>query len=200
MKLDKLKQDAAKVVSFLKGGPRVMGQLAVREYAASFKRQGWLNERGVFIPWKSRKGEKRNRSGITGRLSFGKGAAEGRGVLIRSGRLRRSIRVGAVVPGESVTVTTDVPYAQIHNKGGLLSGVASVRAHRRRRFEHDEVSAPAARKEKWVKRHVGTSKVKAHTRTMNTRIPRRQFMGDSAGLSRDIKHYLDTNIKRIVFS
>ncbi|GAA4349908.1 hypothetical protein GCM10023185_07000 [Hymenobacter saemangeumensis] len=197
MKLDQLRKDAAKMASFLKGAPRVMGQLAVREYVASFKRQGWLNERGVFIPWKARKKEKRNRSGISGRQSFGKGESEGRAVLVKSGRLRRSIRVATVVPGESVTVATDAPYAQVHNQGGLINSVASVRSHRRRRYETDEVSAPGARKAKYVKQQVGTSTVKAHTRKMNTRIPRRQFMGDSAGLTSDIKHYFDTNIKRI---
>ncbi len=197
MKLDQLKKDAAKVAAFLKGAPRVMGQLAVREYVASFKRQGWLNERGVFIPWKTRKNEKRNRSGISGRQSFGAGVAEGRAILVRSGRLRRSIRVGAVVPGESVTVSTDAPYAQIHNQGGLLNGVASVRSHRRRRYDTDEVSAPGARKAKIKRTLVGTSTVKAHSRKMNTRLPRRQFMGDSAGLTSDIRHYFDTNLKRI---
>lgn len=194
---DQVARDAKRIEQFLKSAVRPVGQLAVREYVGSFKRQGWVNERGVFLPWKPRKGEKRNRSGVSGRRSFARDEAESRAVLVQSGRLRRSIRI-VDATADTVRVGTDVPYAQLHNQGGTLTGSVQVRAHRRRRFESDEVSAPRARKAKTVRVHIGDSQVKAHTRTQNTTIPRRQFMGYSRALNDDVARYLNNGVRSIL--
>ena len=65
-----------------------------------------------------------------------------------SGRLKKSIRRIRVTQN-SVTIGTDVPYAQIHNEGGTIKKTVSVKSHRRK---------------------------------MNTTIPQRQFIGESAQL------------------
>ncbi|MCC3159503.1 phage virion morphogenesis protein [Hymenobacter sp. 15J16-1T3B] len=193
---DQLHQDAARIDRFLKQAVRPLGQLAVREFVGSFKRQGWVNERGVFLPWKPRRGQGRNRSGVSGRLPFASDAPESRAVLVKSGRLRRSIRVTSTTD-TSATIGTDVPYAQLHNQGGTISGSVNVRAHRRRRFESDEVSAPGSSRAKHVRVHIGDSNVKAHTRTVNTTIPQRQFMGFSKALSDDAARYLNNGVRRL---
>jgi len=88
-------------------------------------------------------------------------------LLVRSGRLKRSIR--KLSEGEYfVYVGTDVPYAKIHNEGGTTNKTVTVRGHSRLRKGR-------------------TEKVKTHQRKMNLTVPKRQFLGDSAVLGRRIE-------------
>lgn len=179
--LDQLGRDATAIERFLRGAPRVMGQLAVREFVGSFRRQAFVDEAGVTHAWPARK----------------KADKKGRAILVKSGRLRRSIRVVSQ-DSDSVTIGTDVPYAQLHNEGGVLHATQNIRAHRRRRYQTDEVSAPSARKAKYVRTHIGTSEVRAHTRTLNTTMPQRQFMGASKALTDDVRAYLGQGVANIM--
>ena len=75
-----------------------MGVMAKNHFTANFRKQGFEDE--TVIPWQPRK--KRERAG--------------RGILIKSGRLRRSISFRK--KGKwSVVIGTDVPYAKVHNEG-----------------------------------------------------------------------------------
>lgn len=67
------------------------------EFDKNFERQGFFSEK-----WKRR-------------VSPG---GEGRGILVRSGELRRSIRTR--VDDSSITFSSDLPYAAIHNEGGEI--------------------------------------------------------------------------------
>jgi hypothetical protein len=89
---------------------------------------------------------------------------KGRAILVDTGTGRRSIRVGTVTP-TTVAITTDTDYMGAHNDGGVIKVKANVRQHRRR-----------TRK--------GHATVKAHTRQMNTRVTKRQFIGPSEELNR----------------
>jgi len=86
---------------------------------------------------------------------------QSRAILTKTGRLRRSIRDR--VAGQKVTIYTDVPYAQVHNEGLAVQAVQTVKTHKRRAHR---------RKGKKVKE----TTVQAHTRTINTQMPQRQFM------------------------
>lgn len=176
-----LEKDAAKIDRFLRGAPRVMGQLAVREFVGSFRRQAFIDGAGVTKAWPKRK----------------KADKKGRSILVKSGRLRRSIRVVSQ-ESDSVTVGTDVPYAQLHNEGGILKATQSIRAHRRRRYDTDEVSAPGARKAKYVRTHIGTSDVKAHSRQLSTTMPQRQFMGANRPLNDEVLNYLKHGVDNVM--
>ncbi len=158
--------------------PRQVGRLALATFDENFANGGFTDK--IFIRWKPRKGDTENR----GRQLGDGGRQSGRAILIKSGRLRRSLRIASASAGQVrlVAGNQDVPYAGIHNEGGTITGTASVSAHSRRLFESDEVSKPGAKKAKYVKIHTGTVQVKAHTRKMNTHIPRRQFMGNSQKL------------------
>lgn len=104
---------------------------------------------------------------------------ESRGSLMaKTGRLKRSVRK-LKTTRNSVTIGTDVPYAQIHNEGGHIRSVVEVQAHSRVRKGRAE-------------------RVKAHTRQMNIRMPKRQFIGESAILLRRIERMLDKQIKEIL--
>ncbi|WP_370408967.1 phage virion morphogenesis protein [Tenacibaculum dicentrarchi] len=89
-----------------------------------------------------------------------------------SGRLKKSIR--KISEGKYyVLIGTDVPYAQIHNEGGTIKATARVRAHSRTRKGRNQ-----------------PIKVKAHTRQMNTKIPKRQFLGESAVLALRLENHM----------
>lgn len=118
----------------------------------------------------------RNREAWTPRKRPARGS-----ILVRSGRLKRSIR--KVSQGNYyVYIGTDVPYAKIHNEGGRIDRTVSVKAFTRRG------------------RQRGTQNVRAHSRRMNIGMPKRQFLGESALLNRRIERFmsreLDNEISR----
>jgi len=78
-----------------------MGILAKNHFIESFSNQGFTDE--SLERWQPRKRTERSRMG-------------NRAILVKSGRLRRSIRskrFGFL----SVKILTDVPYASVHNNG-----------------------------------------------------------------------------------
>jgi len=78
-----------------------MGVLAANHFTTSFRNQGFTDE--SLQSWQPRKRTERSRMG-------------NRAILVKSGRLRRSIRskrFGFL----SVKILTDVPYASVHNNG-----------------------------------------------------------------------------------
>ena len=112
------------------------GVMAVNHFTKSFRDGGFTDE--SLETWKPRKRAERGKS---------------RAVLVKSGRLRRSLRsrrFGVL----SVKIMTDVPYARVHNNGE--------RSGRGRGFK----------------------------------MPKRQFIGYSGKLNRQIIAFLDKNIKK----
>jgi len=110
-------------------------------------------------------------------------------MMLRSSMLMNSIRP-ATVQADRVVISagnSKVPYARIHNTGETVNTTAKVREHTRNRYSKEEVSRPGARKEKWVKKKLGNSSVKAHDRKVNFTMPKRQYMGYSKELNSRIK-------------
>ena len=91
-------------------------------------------------------------------------------LLIVSGALRDSIK--AVVKGNGVAFTSNVPYAVAHNEG--LSGSMSIKAHSRRR--NDKVHS-----------------VRAHRRRI--KLPERRFIGDGPHTQKIIRNVIEDNLK-----
>ena len=78
-----------------------MGVLAANHFTTSFRNQGFTDE--SLQAWQPRKRTERSRMG-------------NRAILVKSGRLRSSIRTkrfGLL----AVKILTDVPYASVHNNG-----------------------------------------------------------------------------------
>lgn len=94
-------------------------------------------------------------------------------LMIVSARLRRGNR--GRVRGQGVEFVNSMPYAAIHNEGGLYR--ESVRQHKRRN-----------------KKTGKTHEVSAHTRTMI--MPRRRFVGDSPEVRTLIGEVITNNAKR----
>jgi len=100
----------------------------------------------------------------------------GRGVLIKSGRLFRSIRI-LKKSGSRRVVGSTVPYAKVHNEGLRVQGTARVRSHTRR------------------PRRRASHTVRAHTRSVNFKMPKRPFLTDSkrfrTGAKREVVRLLN---------
>jgi phage gpG-like protein len=87
---------------------KIIGNEAQNHFTKSFRDQGFTNS--TIEPWKARKGE------FTGGISRTRSRNRGRAILIKTGRLRRSLR--KVGKGKyAVSIVSDVPYAKVHNNG-----------------------------------------------------------------------------------
>lgn len=92
---------------------------------------------------------------------WGKPDDEGRALLIKTGRLRRSIRVSQIIQ-DRVIITAggaDTPYARAHNEGFKGTITQNIR--------------PFIRRGKKLQSHP----VRGFTRTFYQNIPKRQFIG-----------------------
>lgn len=106
--------------------PRIIGEDARSFFLDNYRKGGF--EDTNFVPWVKRKVKRRYLTNpdnlkVAGEGKFSKltlSAAgkndKGRALLVRSGRLRRSIQIMSSGPGY-VVIGTDVPYASFHNDG-----------------------------------------------------------------------------------
>ncbi len=158
----------------LQYAPGMLGNIAVNFFLDRFKYQNWLGS--STDPWRQRKA-----SG---------GRNKGRAILVQSGRLRRSIRITRIT-GLVTYIGTDVPYARAHNQG--FRGTVAVKAFTRNKYTKHKIGTGKLTKKgkermKTVQRIGGATQVKAHSRNMN--LPRRQFMGYSPVLEKQLQRKL----------
>jgi phage gpG-like protein len=163
--LEKIKIDIQNAIKHII--PAKIKQIGLEHFDNSFARQGF--EGGVYLPWQKLKQTKKNK---------------GKAILIKSGRLRRSIK-GKITPGK-VIFSTDVPYAKIHNEGGTIQRNAMSRLYIQNRTKRGKNKGRFKR---------GTTSGRGYTTGAYTiKIPKRQFMGASSKLNRDIKEMIQTEI------
>jgi phage gpG-like protein len=166
---------------FIKNLPNDVSHIAEKQFKQFFVRQGYVNANGIFIPWKKRSTKKGKRD-------------SGRGILIKSGRLKRSIRAAAL-PGIA-RVVTDVPYAKAHNEG--VTETVSVKAHQRNRYKKVKTkikTKSGKERNRTDKQKTGSGTVKSHSRKMN--LPARPFMVHNAALDRMVGKIIDDAITKI---
>lgn len=165
--------------------PRRAGALAVNFSTQRFRSQSWVDH--TTDPWPKRK-----------RSSWGKKQERpGRAILVKTGKLRRSIRVISVSPVR-VVIGTDVPYARAHNDGFRGKVKQNVKAHSRTRFGMAQSSVIGTRKGTTRRVRMMDVKVKAHTRTIRQNLPRRRFIGTSAVLDKQLERMITVEIMRAV--
>lgn len=183
IKMEQLRVEFKKLFNQL---PSIAGTKAVGFFKDNFRRQGWVNN-AKLERWQKRKpGTRRNNR---------------RALLIDTGRLRRSIHITAK-GADFVQVGTDVPYAQIHNEGGTINATQKVRAHQRRvtvsrrvRSTNIETRKTRSRKQRL---HIGDAQVKAHTRHINTKIPKRHFLGESPDVIKSVEREIFKKMDAII--
>ena len=98
--------------------------------------------------------------------------------MVDSALLKNSVRV-IKTTRNSVTIGTDKPYAQIHNEGGTVKQNITIKAHSR-------------------KQKGRTENVKEYKRKREFKIPKRQFIGESAILMRRIERFVQREITAIL--
>jgi phage gpG-like protein len=145
-----------------KNMPAKAANEAVNFSKERFVQQNWVDN--TTQPWRKRKREKRGDAG--------------RAILVKKGRLKRSIRRIRTGPNYAV-IGTDVPYAPAHNFGIKIRQQVTVRQHKRKRNRKVE-------------------EVKSFTRQMNVTLPRRQFMGNSTVQTKRIERQMTADILRAI--
>jgi phage gpG-like protein len=116
--------------------------------------------------------------------------------LISSGRLKRSIRKIHVSP-DYISIGTDVPYAKIHNEGGEISGVETVKSHNRRAHKRRAHTRKGKRiKKQTVKAHG----VKSYGRKYFRKFKKRQFIGKSQELESRAVNLINTELDNAIRS
>lgn len=148
--------------------PRRAATVAVNFSKERFRAGNWVDH--TTEPWKPRK-----------ETTWKKPERKGRAILVKSGRLRRSIRIESVT-AERAVLATDVPYARAHNEGFKGSVEQEVKQHERRK--------PRSRTERVT--------VKSHKRTIKQNIPKRQFIGTSAVLERQLQRMINAELMRTI--
>lgn len=174
--LDNIKKLADRFEQLEKELPRKAGAWAVQQFKRSFKREGWIENRTV-DKWPERKSN-------PGRERRGR-----RGLLIESGRLRRSIRIKSTTR-DSVTVGTDVPYARIHNEGGHIEQNIQI-TPKMRKFFWAMFYKTGNVKYKYMALKRGNIK-----RTID--MPQRQFMGFSKFVTDHIEKNMEKEVQDIL--
>lgn len=164
-----IKEIADNFAKVLRTASQLLGNDALNFFLNSFKKQGWQG--ASFQAWAPRRNVKN---------------AKGRAILVQSGRLRRSLQLTSVTDG-SFTIGTDVPYAQIHNEGGTIN--KSARQH----VLHFKKTKEGTRFSK-VKQASFAQKVNIGAHSI--KMPKRQFMGESPILTKQLVKKLTNELMK----
>jgi|GEM_PF-5997741 len=115
---DHLEEFGRNLRSYLKTVPKMMGRVVVQESADNFKRQGYEDDNGSVVPWEPRKqvDMKPGRKRRDGKRGPRVPNPRQRAILIKTGKLRRSVRIVATT-ANSVTIGSTQDYAQAQQEG-----------------------------------------------------------------------------------
>ena len=138
-----------KLAGTLRELPAVVGEAAVNFTLENFERQAWLGNTAE--NWQKRKNP----------TKWGKADETDRAILIKTGKLKRSIRISRIVENAVYIQAggADVPYAKAHNEGFRGAVNQTVKPHVRKMKDG---------------RNIGVSEFQ---RTIQQNIPKRKFMG-----------------------
>ncbi len=148
-----------------------------------FKYENWIDRYPE--PWQRRSRKK----------TWGKKKNDtGRALLVKSGRLRRSVRIISTT-ANSVTIGSDVPYARAHNDGFKKEVLQEVSSYKRK-ITRGKMLKSGKRSTK-TKETTGYTHVKFHIRAIKQNIPRRRFMGESKYLNMQISRMITAEVNKI---
>jgi len=162
-----------RLASTLRVLPEIIGNEVVNFSLQSFEQEAWSgNSQEV---WSKRKNP----------TKWGKPDDTGRALLVKTGKLKRSIRITRIVNNIVYVGAggTDIPYARVHNYGFRGTVNQSVRSFQR--------------KDKTGK----LIEIKAHNRTIKQNIPQRRFIGadsDSPYLKARLRRISIAELKKIL--
>ncbi|WP_367867883.1 phage virion morphogenesis protein [Pedobacter sp. WC2423] len=174
-----------RLMSTTRSVPTRAATVAVNFSKERFRRQNWSD--GGEKAWEKRKQPKR-----------GAKQANKRAILVKSGRLMRSIRKISSNADRAI-IGTDVPYAQIHNDGGNVKATAQVGAYQKKAYKRRAHTRTRKDSTQSIAAHtVSSHTVKAHRRKMNFTMPQRQFIGVSRTLTGNIEDMITKDITKAI--
>ncbi len=153
-------------------------KIALRYSMQAFKQAKWNNQ-----SWEKRKAnslskyDRRNRD-------------KPRALLFKSGNLRRSVT--AQSSGNKVIVSSDMPYSQLHNEGGTIDHPGGT----------PYVINSKTKKAKFISR-IKAEKLRGRNKTVQVtkahkiKVPKRQFIGDSPELDKEIVEMIDKKLANL---
>lgn len=182
--------------------PRKVGVIAVNHFKQNFRDSGFMD--GGLTPWQKSQREMRG----------GKGA-KSRYKTLTSSRNHLMSSIEATPAPSEVTITNPVPYAAIHNEGGILESNITITPRMRKFFWARAYEAAGIRKrqggakgkrkkghkrkpmppeaQKWVAMAL-TKKTRLHIRA---KMPKRQFIGDSKELADKVDQEIIKTLDKI---
>ncbi len=156
--------------------PRKIGRTALNHFDDSFRNEGFTDS--SLSKWAARKPNMLKPE-----------TKKEKRILVQTGTLRRSLRL--IATDKSVIISTDVPYAEIHNEGGLI--IQKPTWKQRMFFSHISDTAFKSGNNALGNRYAAMSRAKE----LHIPIPKRQFIGNSHILNVKIEDILNTDIENI---
>jgi len=164
--------------------PRHIGKIAVDHFHDNFMEGGYMDDK--LKPWKPSK-----------RIGTDKSAAAGYGTLLSSRKeLYNSIRF--ISAEGKVTISSSLKYSRIHNEGGQVNQTISI-TPKMRRFawaKYYEANPEGVGEAGGMWKGLALTKKTSITRSFI--MPKRQYMGRSIELNRQIQTRIQKDIKRIL--
>lgn len=169
--------------------PVKIGRMAKDHFQNNFRQGGFVN--GGLHPWPTTR--RQQDGGTTAAAQYGP---------LLSGRNHLFSSIKYVPQDAAVTVSTDVPYAPLHNEGGTVTTHPRVTPKMRKfawaRFfkaggkpKDGEPSQEAA---KWK----ALALTKKDKLSVTAQIPKRQFIGESRELNQAISQKIEQEVKNIL--
>lgn len=180
--------------------PRKVGTLAVQHFKQNFREEGFVD--GGLRPWQKAKRQ----------LSGGRNASS-RYKTLTSARNHLMSSIEARPSAGAVSIENHVPYAKIHNEGGIISsnpnitpkmrkfawamyyktaGIKKSRGARKKGKGRTPKTIPKEAQQ-WLGLAL-TKKTKLHIRA---KMPKRQFIGESKELEQKVSQEITNSIKKI---
>lgn len=166
--------------------PHIIATQAVVFTKNRFRDQNWVDTQ--VQPWAKRK-----------EITWGRKTRPGRAILTDTARLKRSIKIISIT-SDTVIIGTDVAYAKAHNEGFDGTIQQTVKAHKRAKTVFGIIKTVSQKKSTRItygRGKIGEIKVRQYTRKINVNIPKRQFMGNSKRLNKQINGIIINEFKQI---
>ncbi|MGJ1327624.1 MULTISPECIES: phage virion morphogenesis protein [Sphingobacterium] len=166
-----------KIDDKLNKAPQLAAETAVEHFQNALIQKQWNNQ--PYEPYKNKKREPSRGS-----------------LMFRTGNLFRSIRINTIT-GDTITISAGssrVPYAQVHNEGGTINHAARTTIVTHKEYKTGKYKGKTLfAKNNENATYSQRAKVGAYSVTM----PKRQFMGKSPALIKDIKTRFKNNFKTL---
>lgn len=175
--------------------PPVIGNMGLRFFVDTFSKQGWTDN--GFHPWEPKKDKKNNLPILVGKSGGTKSGAHT--------HLRKAVNNSLVKTtwNEILYDVKGVPYARIHNEGGIIHKNARKGKVSFRDFSTNLETGVITRRfagNKGRKYLRATSSLDVNFKAHQAFMPKRQYIGYSATLMNQIKNKINSEMLRVLKS